>query len=505
MHARPSPRRLPARLAAVAALALAACGGASHGDPYVYAPPPAAAPPAGLEAATWTGHLTADLMPYWTMSEALGTPVGNFPTWRGMDGSVRQAGHTWRPRMMGRQTYAYSVAFLMTGDEAYLDLARAGNAWLLGHGRDAALGGWHAELDAAGAPTGADVKYAQDMAYAAMGPAAYFYVTRDPDAEAAVLATRDLLFDPATYWDAANARIRDGRSADLSTEVAMPGGSLSSWQLVAQLDPVTAFELLVQPAFTDPARRAQALDDLRALQGTLVRSFWSQGFFWGATGSIGAFGSDHSDFGHMLKAYWAVLQIDKRLADRPQAGFVAANAPATLRLAYDEPYGRWAKLPLTPNVVRYGSDWWAYAESDQLAATLALHDPAWIPVVAATSGHFRTDYVDRTRPARELVSSITQSGAWVYAWPDADTAKCNEWKSGFHSTEHALVLYLFSHWLAGTPAPLYFAFPAGQVDALAAAATPYTFQGTVDGWEDLGPLAGDPARHKVVVRFKELR
>ena len=497
--------RRPLLLAAALA-ALAGCSSSSPaGDPYAYTPPPATAPPAGLEAATWASHLTGDLMPYWTMAEAQGTPVGNFPTWRGMDGSVQQAGHTFRPRMMGRQIFAYSAAFLLTGDEAYLDLARAGNAWLLAHGRDTAQGGWFAELDAAGAPVAGGAKYAQDMAYAAMGPAAYFYVTRDPAAEAAVKATRDLLFDPAAYWDAANARIRDGRSADLSTEVAMPGGSLSSWQLVAQLDPVTAFELLVQPAFTAQADRDQALADLRTLQGTLVRSFWKDGFFWGSTGNVGVFGSDHSDFGHMLKGYWAVLQIDKRLPDRPQAAFLAASAPVTLRLAYDEPNGRWAKLPLTPNVVRYGSDWWAYAEADQLAATLALHDPAWIPVVGATAAHFRGDYVDRTRPAREVVSSVSQTGSWVYPWPNADTSKCNEWKSGFHSTEHALVMYLFSSWLAGTPAPLYFAFPAGQVDALAAVATPYTLRGTVDSWEDLGPLAGDPTRHKVVVRFKELR
>jgi len=492
-------------LAALAALAGCSSSSPEPPDPYRHTPPPTAAPPAGLDPASWTTHLTADILPYWTTTAALGSPVGNFPTWRGFDGSVRQAGHSWRPRMMGRQTYAYAVGFLLTGDEALLELARAGNRWLLDHGRDAAVGGWFAELDEAGAPLAGRAKYAQDMSYAVMGPAAFFYVTRDAEAEAAVLATRDLLFDPATYWDAPNARIRDGRSSDLATEVAMPGGSLSSWQLVAQLDPITAFELLVQPALSEAARRDQALADLRTLQATLVRSFWRDGFFWGATGSIGTFGSNHSDFGHMLKAYWAVLQIDKRLPDRPQAAFLAASAPATLRLAYDEPNGRWAKLPLSPTAVSYGSDWWAYAESDQLAATLALHDPAWIPVLASTAAHFRGDYVDTTRPARELVPSVNRTGGWVFPWPTADTAKCNEWKSGFHSTEHALVMFLTGHWLAGTPAPLHFAFPADRVAELAAAATPYTFQGKVDSWEDLGPLASDPTRHKVVVRFKELR
>jgi len=104
-----------------------------------------------------------------------------------------------------------------------------------------------------------------------------------------------------------------------------------------------------------------------------------------------------------------------------------------------------------------------------------------------------------------VVPSVSRDGSWVYPWPDADTAKCNEWKNGFHAAEHALVLYLFGHWLAGTPAPLYFAFPAGEAAALAARARPYTFPGRVAAVEDLGPLAGDPTRHKVRVSFDEIR
>jgi mannose/cellobiose epimerase-like protein (N-acyl-D-glucosamine 2-epimerase family) len=490
----------PAVLLALA-LASGACSHSAPGDPYLYTPPPASAAPAGLDPATWTTHLEDELLPYWRMPAAQGTPPGNFPTWRGMDGAV--SGSTNRkPRMLGRQIFAYSAGYLMTGDEALLDLARAGQRWLLDHGRDTARGGWWPDLDQSGTGLDGD-KWAQDMAYDAMGPAAFFYVTRDAEAEAAVLATRDLLFDPATYWDDANGRIRDGLDGALAAERWM--GSSGSWQLVAQLDPVTAFLLLDQPAFSEAARRDQALADLRRLQGLIKTAFWRDGIFWGSTGDVGRYGSNHTDFGHILKAYWALLQIDKRLPDQPLRGFLAERAPATLRLAWDEPWGRWAKSPGSATTVNYGSDWWAYAEADQLAATLALHDPAWIPVLGQSSAHFRADYVDGTQAARELIPSIRRDGTRVYAWPTSDTAKCNEWKNGFHSTEHALVMYLFSHWLAGTPAPLHFAFPAGQVEALAVAARPYTFLGTVDHYQDQGALARDPSRHHVVIWFKDLR
>jgi hypothetical protein len=495
------------RLLPVALLWLAGCHKTPAGpvvDPYLPKSPPAAAVPAGLDPASWQTHLTADLLPYWTTAEAQGTPRGNFPTWRGMDGSVQETGHTRKPRMMGRQIFAYSAGFMLTGDEALLDLARDGTTWLLAHGQDTARGGWYADLDAAGAPSGDAAKFAQDMAYDAMGPAAFFFVTRDPAAEAAVLATRDLLFDPTRYWDAANGRIRDGMDGALAVEVSM-NGNTASWELVAQLDPVTAFLLLVQPVLTEPTRQVQVLADLRTLAQRVHDSFWRDGIFWGATGTVGVYGSNHTDYGHILKSYWALLQVDKRLVDRPFHPFLAAHAGATLLQAYDAPNGRWAKKPVSASAVQYGSDWWAYAEGDQLAATLALHDPSWIEKVAATAPHFVADYVDRTRPVREVVSSVSQTGAWVYPWPDADTAKCNEWKNGFHSTEHALVMYLFGHWLAGTPAPLHFAFPKGQWAALAAAARPYTFLGTVDHVDDLGELAGDTTREHVVVHFKELR
>ena len=483
-------------------LALVACSSAKPFS-YDYVAPPAPIP-AGLEAATWETHLTGDLLPYWKTDVAKGTPVGNFPTWRGMDGSLRGA-TTRKPRMLGRQVFTYSIGFMVTGDESLLDLARAGNRWLLDHARDTARGGWYADLDASGNQWQDASKFAQDFAYTAMGPAAYFFVTADTEAEAAVLATRDLLFDPAHFWDSTNGRIKDGMNGALTAETYMDPGGAGSWQLVAQLDPVTAFLLLVQPVLTDPARQTQALGDLRTLALRIHDSFWKDGFFWGATGQLGAFGSNHSDFGHMLKSYWALLQIDKRLDDHPLHDFLEKNAAPTLTLAHDAENGRWAKLPANTTVVRYGSDWWAYAEADQLAATLAMRDPSWIATVAESSTHFRGDYVDRTRPVREVVSSVDRTGQWVYAWPDGDTSKCNEWKNGFHASEHALVMNLFSHWAAGTPAQLYFAYPAAQAAALAAKARPYTFLGRVAGVEDLGALTGDPTRHKMRVSFDQLR
>lgn len=503
----------PLLLVALVALS-AACSGSPPPpvDPYLYRPPPTTAVAPNLAPAAWSTHHRDDLLPFWTSSDALGVPAGNFPTWRQMDGVPVSARPNRKPRMMGRQIYAYAVGYMLSGDEALLGHAREGTRWLLDHARDAGNGGWHSDLYQDGAPVlpgNPELidtrRWSQDLSYDAMGPAAYFFVTRDAEAEGAVLAARDALFDPARFWDATGGRIKDGLDATMTTEQWM--GASGSWQLVAQLDPITAFELLVQPVLTDPARRTQALGDLRTL-ATLVRTkFWQDGLFWGATGDIGTYGSNHTDYGHILKSYWALLQIDKRLDDRPFAGFLAAHAGATLGRSYDSANGRWAKKPNASGGSDYGSDWWAWAEADQLAATLALHDPAWVATVDTTTSHFLAEYVDRTRPVRELYPSLRRDGTG-YGWPTTSTEKCNEWKNGFHSTEHALVMFLFGHYLAGTPAPLFFAFAPAELDAQARASRPYTFQGRYVSHEDLGEIAGDPApvkRHKVKVLFDQLR
>jgi len=476
-------------------------------DPYVYTPPPAGGAPAELAAPVWNdpggtgGHLQKDLEPYWAMPEAKGSPEGNFPTWRTMTGALT-ANTARKPRMLGRQTFGYAIEYLLTGDAEKLALARAGNRWILDHAWDGSVGGWFADLDAAGNSSGAGAKLTQDFAYTVMGPAAYFFVTRDPEAEAKIEQTRQLLFDPATYFDTAGQRIRDGMNASLTAEAFLNG---SGNDIVSQLDPITAFILLVQPVRTQQTDRDRMLADLRTLAVAVRDRHFSQGLFWGNVNALGAYRSFHSDYGHILKAHWALTQIDKRLADRPFHDFLATWTDATLTRALDETRGRWKKQPASETTDDYGSDWWAFAEADQLASTLALHDPKWVPVVAKTSTHWRNEYVDQEYAIGEIIPSITADGSPVYPWPSTDTAKCNEWKSAFHSHEHALVMFLFGHYLTGTPAPLYFAFPAAEIEARAKASTPYTFQGKVAGWEDLGEIAGTGGLHQVRVTFSELR
>ena len=89
----------------------------------------------------WIKHLNEDLLPFWTMKEALGSPIGNFPTYRCNDGSLYDPAKPCPElsdpdpniksiikldrdyvRMKARQVFAYGVAFHMTGEARYLSL-----------------------------------------------------------------------------------------------------------------------------------------------------------------------------------------------------------------------------------------------------------------------------------------------------------------------------------------------------------------------------------------------
>lgn len=456
--------------------------------------------PASLQPQTWLDHLRDDLMPYWMMSDAHGDPVGNFPTFRDMRGRPASTS-TRHPRMLSRQTYAYAMGYALTGDEDMLALARAGAEWLMTHAPDEVNGGYHTTLDGMGEGNSTACKTAQDAAYVMLGVGAYYFVTRDPAAEAFILDGRDLLFDPAVYWDEENQRIRDAVEAtDLSLEVDVNGACTADggWELVAQLDPINAFMLLTQPVLSSEQRRIQFLSDLRTLSQTMVDDFLEDGIFWGLH-NVRERGTRHVDYGHTLKAYWMILQVDKRLQDHPFHDVLLgpaedgnlSNVEAMVTRAHRD--GRWNHSPSSRGGENSRPDWWIYAEADQTAATLAMGGADFVlpdesgPDVAVTSANWISDFVD-PRGHGEVIPGITADGSPVFNWPESDTAKCNQWKNGYHSVEHALVMTLFSSWMNDVPFRLYFALPADQADS--ALLRPYFFQGKLAERTNFGDIDG---------------
>ena len=435
-------------------------------------PPPRADVPEVLEGDTWLRHHAQDLMPYWDMPEALGDPVGNFPSFRGRAGELLPESTNRGLSTLARGVYGYSLAYLLTGEQRYLTYARAGLDWINTKAKDPVNGGYYGELDITGEPVDPEAnKDLFDLASLGLAYGMYFNVTRDPAAEADLLAVRDLIFDK--YYDAATNRFKDSLTYDLSTEVdsGNNGGDITNL-----LVPGTSVFLPNAALLTDPARRDQFENDLRLLTQNLIDRHKNspapanRWWFWGRTARFGAFNAPQTDFGHTIKSYEMIHNANQVFADRPWSG-LAADRSTMLGRAWDDPAARWNQRlrNFMPGNVEPDSAWWIHDEADQTLAALDLTNGfAYTDQLARSAQSWLDVYVDND-PAYpgETFARIERTGEFT------DLRKSFFGKNMLHAHEHALIMYLHGRALEGLPATLHYAFPADQ--ALTAVARPYWF------------------------------
>ena len=468
---------------------------------------PAAAPepavPPVLSGDTWLAHHRDELMPYWLVPEALGDPLGNFPSFRGTDGELIPSQPNRGASTLGRGVYGYSLAFLLTGEQRYLTYARAGLDWIEAKLEDPVHGGYFAELDAAGRPVDPLAnKDLFDLASVGLGYAMYVNVTRDPGAEAKLLEIRDLVF--GAYYDAATNRLKDSLTYDLATEVdTAAAGGPNGGDITNYLVPGTAFLLPMIGVLSDPDRNAQFRTDLRNVTQALIdRHKNSAGvnpanrwMFWGRTARFGTFTALQTDFGHNIKSYAMIHNANQLFADRPWSGLVD-DRTRMLDRAWDDPVGRWNQRlrSFAAGNVEPDSSWWIHDEADQLLSAIDLTDP--LPSTTRlerSTQYFLDNYVDHVSPVHETFNRITRDPA------DSDLRKSGFSKNMLHNMEHALVLYLHGRSLEGRPARLYYALPHDR--ALTAETRPYWFDATGQERTDLAPLADLPGHDLVAVDF----
>lgn len=451
----------------------------------------------------WLEHFRVDLLPFWKLPDAWGEPRGNFPTFRCNDGHLPSdtrpcpeldSAPGWIQenrdcefvRMKSRHTYFYGVSYHLTGDPEMLALARDGVRYIREHALDketgSAISYW--KNGVAGPPI--LQRTSQDLAYAQLGMAMYYYLTRDEAVLADILRLKAHIFEH--YWQAEWGMLRWAIQDE-------KGAEDKRQELVAQLDQINAYMLLLAPILPEP-HRTQWKQDLVRLARVMIERYFApeQHLFWGtihdARGKT--LGSRHTDFGHSAKALWMIERIGRLTGEKSLVDFATREADQVLRRAFLADTGSWASRPTPDGGLDIGKEWWIYAELDQLAATLALEDPRSGRYLPRTYAYWLRFLVDHERHE-------------VYAWVDGrdnkggDGPKIHQWKSGYHSAEHALVGYLTSQALSGRSARLFFAFADPGT-----AAFPYFFSGRA-ARTSASPLPGFPGLQKVSIEFTGLR
>jgi mannose/cellobiose epimerase-like protein (N-acyl-D-glucosamine 2-epimerase family) len=490
----------------------------------VTAPPPV---PPRLSASSlpplerWHRHLSDELMPYWTTPDSLGTPVGNFPTFHCADGSAYRAASPcpeaaatpkWirdelprdYTRMKSRQAFTYGVAYHVTGEERYLEHARAGVQWLRQNAYErsgSAITYWDADVPG----PAVERRTSQDLAYAGLGLAFYYYLTRDPDILADLLRLEQYVM--SKYWDPSL-----GPSGMLRWVLAdgdTPGDSRRQ-ELVSQLDQINAYMLLLAPLLEDPATAASWRRDLLTLSHVIKDHYFApeHGMFWGVLHDPAErrLAGRHTDFGHSMKSLWMLYLVGQTTSQPALVDFARPHiAPLLARAAL--PSGCWASEARPDGTLSQGSAWWTSAELDQAAATLALREPA-LPDGRAPDPfvrHLPKSYAcwfDRfvDPKGKEVWPFIPE--AWkpdTYA--SGGPLKAFHWKNGYHAAEHALVALITTAGLTAQRLPLYYAFVTPPAESRI---QPYYFNATIASTRP-HPLPSHPTLRGTLVEFADIR
>ena len=496
-------RRQLALWAAVALLTAMVTPAVSAAGP----PEPISQLPSGEQ---WLTHFVRDIVPYFSSPEALGRPVGRFPTFRYPDGEPIAGGELLRPdfrsleeapwlglrldrtytRMVSRQTYVLGVAYHLTGDARYLVWAKAGVDHIL---RDLADGeGSYCSWVERGACLPAPPqRTAQDLAYALLGPAFYAYLTQDPEVLQAVALAQRSFF--ARYRDPQTGLLRWVLEAYEDPPDRHAPGQV---EIVAQLDPINSYLLLLAPVMPE-AERERWRSDLSSLSRLLLTRFYDveRNVFWGRIDApelrrLG--GHHHTDVGHTSKALWMLLRTGALLGDKEMERIAREGGLRLVDSVFRPEAGAWSDGWNEDGSLKTGASWWAFAEVDQLAATLALAEPRAARHLPRTYELWFTNFVDHHH-----------GGVWPFPIPpgqDPPVLKAHLWKNGYHEAEHALVGYITSNALRKEPVHLFFAPATGQTPAV----RPYYFAGEAETVRRL-PLPQLPGRERLEVRFRDIR
>jgi mannobiose 2-epimerase len=143
-----------------------------------------------MDGEYWRDQVLGDLMPYWfehVRDEEHGAFYTNLSReWRPMPPWDRI------PAMISRQIFSFSTAYLLSGDDKYIEVARKAVDYLLKYGWDKEYGGWFNSISQTGEPLGT-VKSAPTQLYSNVGPTQYYLATGDKQALSHVLQSVEIL------------------------------------------------------------------------------------------------------------------------------------------------------------------------------------------------------------------------------------------------------------------------------------------------------------------------
>lgn len=355
------------------------------------------------------------------------------------------------PAMISRQVFGFTAAYLLSGDEDYLEIAREGVNYLLKYAWDPKYGGWFDRLDQQGNPVDSN-KYIPSQLYTNVGLALYNFATGD---EKALEHVRKSIGIHKKYaFDSKNGGYFMTLSRDLSVNDNTKGkhahfgytsSLLINLMMITRDDEIRRFaEELMQISIdkmTDPA----------------------YGWFDGYPGSYSADwelkpamlnGKRVVSAGANLTACLSLLRLYE-ITGRETYRKRGIDLAQRLNAAWDSKHGGWFNLieanpPHAPQDTSSIS-WWiqSYGILLQLHLYKITGEERYLDMYEKMASFWSQNFIDQKYGG--VFQDVSPTGVPLV------TTKAVVWKASYHEMEDALLNYLYLNlYVNHQPVKLYF-------------------------------------------------
>lgn len=369
---------------------------------------------------------------------------GGFYTKVNRDGSVTGGDYMKTMLTQTRNAYAFVRAFMMTGEESFLEYARSALDFMYDHAWDSKHTGWFNEMSRQGAllrPGQGAVrnndKWSFMQHYALLGIAAMVEATRN--ARDADYLSRGRRAVDTRLWDSREGYEGYYDQADLDWSNPRHKG------FTPTVDAITTHALalyLIEPEEVYKTRLVQLADQIVT---HMIPTLDDDGY--GFTESFSSewepFSNSFQFTGHMLKAAWC---LTRAFLIEPRQVYVDASTDILSRV-HDE-------------ITTYNNMQWWELEQDITAGLMNYYitgNADFLTHADETLSFFMKYYADHEHG--EVFGAVDSNGRIL------SDSKGNYWKAGYHSVEQAYYVYLYGNlFVHRKPVVLHYLFEPADTE-----------------------------------------
>ncbi|MCK5734808.1 MAG: AGE family epimerase/isomerase [Candidatus Latescibacteria bacterium] len=399
-----------------------------------------------MHGAFWRDQALHDIMPAW-LAHGINPGTGRFYTGLTRDWKPIGSSNQY-PTMLGRHLFSLSAAYLLSGEERYLALAKDTASYLIEHGWDHTYGGWYDSITETGAPE-STTKRAFTQMYANTGLALYFFATRDPDALRCLERSNEIFETHA--WDSEHEGYyvtlnRDLSVADTQKSFNPQIGLLSSYMLYWYLaDGRPALLSQMERTMDVALRRMQAPRD-----GFILDTFDRA---WHCATSRWEDGTEVLSAGGNIETSWIWMRLYHLTGNEAYRKSAVELGEKMIRVGSDGEHGGWYESFARDQTERHGPNkaWFIQAYGNFMVLSLfnQREEARYLDLFRETALFWNQYILDPEFGG--AYCNVDLAGNLV------DGTKGGGSKGSYHSMEHCLlnVLYLDLYVHKGR-VPLYF-------------------------------------------------